>query len=494
LPGQAPGFKLDEPESTKHLVDAASAFGALSIFCFPAMIDVLLLTFVGRGLYLTVFMDPRAIEVANYAILTALLMTGGITGWVGSTGGFYLYNFAFDNMSYFIVQRFSAAFVLTTVVALCGFFAFGAQVSWFDGFVFLIYLYALTTFLNLLGMFATMHRLGCPLRSGRTAMWRRVPILFVPPILTTFVNGHDLLIYLLIIYTFVIALLITFRNLLHEWTTWLSKVPSVKEKDLIAWYNSKMKKEKESSSGGDSQDIAARARFALRLAVHEFRDKSFFRQMFYPEPDMDPFVKKMGIGYPYALWLLEKEAGGAELPAIYTTTWFVQLELAFANQRQLMRGLKEHSQFITFRYSKYDLGQNVGLFLGALMDRWIDLVMSARRPEIVTYFDNRARYGICFGVLYFLFGAVAVDLVLQKYWPLTIELPNHKIADLEVYAAAKVNQQRARNKHYRSALMELLTYLAIDFGILTILLWVFAIQEYACFSSIDVLPKTQKLM
>lgn len=54
-------------------------------------------------------------------------------------------------MSHFIVQRFSAAFILTTIVALCGFFAFGAQISWFDGFVFLIYLYALTTFLNLLG-------------------------------------------------------------------------------------------------------------------------------------------------------------------------------------------------------------------------------------------------------------------------------------------------------------------------------------------------------
>ncbi|KAH0279928.1 glycosyltransferase family 4 protein, partial [Aureobasidium melanogenum] len=470
LPGQAPGFKLDEPESTKYLVDAASTFGALSIFCFPAMIDVLLLTFVGRGLYLTVFMDPRAIQVANYAILTALLMTGGITGWVGSTGGFYLYNFAFDNMSYFIVQRFSAAFVLTTIVALCGFFAFGAQVSWFDGFVYLIYLYALTTFLNLLGMFATMHRLGCPLTSGRTAMWRCIPILFISPILTTFVNGHDLLIYLLIIYTFVIALLFTFRNLLHEWTTWLAKVPSVKEKDLLAWYNSKMKKEQEFSSGGDSQEIAARARLALRLAVHEFRNRSFFRRAFNPEPEIDPFVKKMGIGHPYALWLLEKEALGAELPAIYTTTWFVQLELAFTNQRQLVRGLKEHSQFITFRYSKYDLGQNVGLFLGALMDRWIDLVMSARRPEIVTYFDDRARYGICFGVLYFLFGAVAVDLVLQKYWPLMDVLPGTKIADLDAYAEAKVDQQRARNKHYRNALMELLTYLAIDFGVVTILL------------------------
>lgn len=193
-------------------------------------------------------------------------------------------------------------------------------------------------------------------------MWRCIPILFISPILTSFVNGHDLLIYLLIIYTFVIALLISFRNLLHEWTTWLCKVPSVKEKDLIAWYNSKTKKEQDSASGGDSQDIAARARLALRLAVHGFRNRSLFRQLFNSEPEMDPFVKKMGIGHPYALWLLEKEAGGAELPAIYTTTWFVQLELAFANQRQLTRGLKEHSQFITFRYSKYDVSIRSGMY------------------------------------------------------------------------------------------------------------------------------------
>ena len=56
-------------------------------------------------------------------------------------------------MSYFLVQRFSASFILSTIVAFCGFFAFGARVGWFDGFIFLIYLYALTTFLNLLGEF-----------------------------------------------------------------------------------------------------------------------------------------------------------------------------------------------------------------------------------------------------------------------------------------------------------------------------------------------------
>jgi hypothetical protein len=54
-------------------------------------------------------------------------------------------------MLYFLVQRFAASFILSTIVAFCGFFAFGVRVSWFDGFIFLIYLYALTTFLNLLG-------------------------------------------------------------------------------------------------------------------------------------------------------------------------------------------------------------------------------------------------------------------------------------------------------------------------------------------------------
>jgi hypothetical protein len=79
------------------------------------------------------------------------------------------------------------------------------------------------------------------------------------------------------------------------------------------------------------------------------------------------------------------------------------------------------------------LGQNIGLFLAALMDRWIDVVMSARNPRIITYFDNRARYGVCFGLLYFLLGAVAVDQVLQKYWPTVSELSNRRIADLPVY-------------------------------------------------------------
>ncbi|KAG9511882.1 glycosyltransferase family 4 protein, partial [Aureobasidium melanogenum] len=460
-----------------RLAKNISQFGALTIFCLPAIIDVILLTFLGRGFYLTAFMDDVAVKMANYAILTALIMTGGITGWVGSTGGFYLFSFAFDSLAHFLVQRFSAAFVLSSIVAICGLIAFGLQISWYAGFVYLIYLYALTTFLNLLGMLATMHRIGSPLTSGRAAVWRCIPILLISPILTTFINGHDLLIYLLVIYTFVAAFTITFRNLLHEWTSWLSKVPSVKEKDLLSWYTERIQKEEGRAPVGDPQQIASRARLALREEVESPQSRTFLNRLFKPQRTADPFVEKMRVGHSYALWLLKKEAGDADLPELYTTTWFVQLELAFANQRQLMRGLKEHSPFITFRYSKYDLGQNVGLFLAALMDRWVDIVMSARKPDIVTYFDDRARYGICFGLLYFLLGAVAVDSVLQKYWPLATRLSDTKIIDMDGFRRVKLGQARLRNDYYRSALAELISMLALIFGAMTILLWTFVIDH-----------------
>lgn len=76
------------------------------------------------------------------------------------------------------------------------------------------------------------------------------------------------------------------------------------------------------------------------------------------------------------------------------------------------------------------------------MDRWINIVMSARQPSIEIYFDDRARYGICFGLLYFLFSAVSVDVVLQKFWPLAIQLPDRRIPTLEVYNEVKIDQQR----------------------------------------------------
>ena len=478
LPSQSPGWKSDEPRSTMNIRKAAETLGAMSIFCLPAIIDVVLLTFLGRGFYLTTDMNADVRLMANYAILTSLIMTGGVTGWVGSTGGFYLFSFAFDNMTHFLVQRFSAAFMLTAVVGLCGFFALSQGYSWFPAFIFLFYLFALTIFLNVLGMLATMHRPGSPLTSGRVAMWKCLTILFISPILSSFVNNHDLAIYMAVISTFVIVLLITFRNICHEWTTWQSKVPTIKEKDLLAWYK-KRTSGTALSIGIKPSVLAASARTLLQHDIDTFNDRSSLFTISRTTKPVDEFVRKMVIGLPFALWLLEKESNGGELPERFTTTWFVQLELAFVNQRQLTRGLKEHSALITYRYSKYDLGQNIGLFLGALMDRLIDISMSARKPPVLLYYDDRAKYGICFGILYFLCGAVAVDIVLQHYWPFARALSDKKLTNIDAYKHVLKDEDGQRKQRYRMALFQLFTFLFMIFGTTTLLMWGFVMDGKA---------------
>jgi hypothetical protein len=79
-------------EFWKETLEQVMEFGALTIFCMPAIFDVFLLTFFGRGLFLTAFMAVDDRMVASFALLGALLISAGNTGWVGSVGGHYLYN------------------------------------------------------------------------------------------------------------------------------------------------------------------------------------------------------------------------------------------------------------------------------------------------------------------------------------------------------------------------------------------------------------------
>lgn len=69
---------------------AVSEFGAVTIFCLPAMLDIVLLTLVGRGLFMTAFMGDSHLISACYALLISLLLSAATTGWVGSVGNYYL--------------------------------------------------------------------------------------------------------------------------------------------------------------------------------------------------------------------------------------------------------------------------------------------------------------------------------------------------------------------------------------------------------------------
>lgn len=84
------GFNISK--AVMNLRRKFADFGALSIFCLPAIIDIVLLTFLGRGLFMTAWLGSDVLIAACYALLMSLLISAGVTGWVGSIGNYYICN------------------------------------------------------------------------------------------------------------------------------------------------------------------------------------------------------------------------------------------------------------------------------------------------------------------------------------------------------------------------------------------------------------------
>ena len=320
-----------------------------------------------------------------------------------------------------------------------------------------------------------MHHSGSPLTSGRTILWRTIPVLFLSPIISTFISGHDLLIYLPVSYGFLFLLLIQYRWLCHEWSSWTHKIPNITEDDIVSWHTSKLDvTEDVTDDNGESRPTAApelvkkAAIEALRLSVQAFNKDLFQGSL----RSSDQLVSRVAMGMPYIEWLLKKNAETAEKAEPFSLPWFAQLNQGIKSQQQMSQGLKEHNIFMLFRYARFDVGQNVGLFLIALMDRWVSVTMSAESQPIDLFISHRAKYGICFAILYFCASVMTLDGTLQKYWKELFELSDEKLTDYEHAKSVTSSWEKRRRLKYLAALFELLRRLIFIFGGSTLFVWI----------------------
>ncbi|KAK7432311.1 hypothetical protein QQZ08_001258 [Neonectria magnoliae] len=467
LPGSS-SMKLTPHEMVQLWKKRFAEAGAMSIFCVPAIVDVILLTFVGRGFFMTAFMNSEHLEAAGYALLISLLLTAGVTGWVGSTGNYYLAHYAYDNMVYFHVQRLSGGFILTLVISIVGFIMFTLRFSVGVGFVFVAYLVCVSTHFNLLGIMSAMHQHESPIASGRSLLLQNIPMLLLSPLISTFVNGHDLEIYLPIMYTYLFITLYRYRRLCHEWSNWMDNIPKFTQKDIVEWYVARLGPDTSDDDIKD-QDALAQETFTAILESYQRRTREAQAARVFS----DPFVSRIAKGVPYIDWLFKKTNPTGSPPKAFSTAWFTQLNESRNQQRQLVRGLKDHNVFTLFRLARYDVGQTLGLFLVALMDRWVMIVWSAGGPYPSIYTDSRARYGICLCIIYFCAAAMLLDSTLFKYWGLRDRISNEKLRDFEHAKNLAKEFEAYRRASIIKALTDIGSKLLIVFGVTTLLLWVF---------------------
>lgn len=444
----------------------------LGIFAVPALIDILLLTTLGRGLYVTAFMAEDEKTMATTALMIALLLCGSIGTWISAGGSYYLHSMAFAAMNMFVLTRLIAGIAMTLAGGFLAFIVIGIVKGFYAGIIFFLYFFLLTTYLCLLATLAIYQMPGFNFQSGRTLIMLCVPILLVPPIVTLWVE-HDISIYLSFLATFTAALLFSARKIVATWGTWYLKIPCVTDTEVVDWYTKTMstpnsEKEPLFPPGTDLASTPLPRQALVEAIQKERKRRSWQRKT------SDEFVLKLVEGYESTEFLMDWYCRYSRTPMPYqfSPTWNLQCKAAVDTLRDMQKGLKLHSAFLHWRHAGPEVWCGMLYFVIALLDKWVAILTGGSVVGLSTS-SEVFRLAVGFGLAYYLIGAVFLDAVGQPLWALANKKEPTPVSSLETLRAASNRDASANRKLYWTNLIKFLFLHLWGIAVTAALMWVF---------------------
>ncbi|CBF80400.1 hypothetical protein AN8369.2 [Aspergillus nidulans FGSC A4] len=471
LPTAYASMDIDlDPNGEQHDVPFYYRITFLGIFALPALIDIMMLTTVGRGLYLTTFMSSTEKTLATTALMVALLVCGGFGSWISSGGSYYLYAMGFPAMSMFVMTRFIAGLAVTLVGGLIAFICICCIKSFAAGIVFFLYFFFLSTYLMLLSVLAIYQLPGFQFQSGRTVIMSCVPILFIGPIVTLWV-GHDTVIYLCLLGVFVASLLLGARRIIARWNTWYLNIPRVTDGDVVNWYISSRP-----NINVEEVSTSSTPRKALFEAVQKER-----RRRFWSKRTTDEFVRRMADGYDATIFLLVWYCrySRTKMPLPYSPTWNLQLKAAVDTLGDMQKGLRMHSAFLHWRHTGADVWCGILYFVIALMDKWTALFTGESLVGLSTASSSEYRLSVGFGLAYYLAGAVILDAVSQPLWTAVTQRTPVPVKNLSTLREVLSTNSGDRKRLYWSNLAKFFFLHIWGTAVTLALMWAFEASQNA---------------
>lgn len=459
-------FDPDEGREELPFYHHITFFG---IFALPALFDVMLLTTIGRGLFLTTYMTSEEKTMATTALMIALLLSGAFGAWICSGGSYYFFASGFPAMNVFVIVRFAAGVALTLVLALVGFVIILPISGIAAALVFAFYIIMLTTYMMVLSALSIYQSSGSRFLSGRTSILFCVPILFISPILSIW-TGHDIIVYVSVLTAFLVAIMLAARNTIGAWGSWHLHIPSVADAEIVAWYKASPAAAAQHLEGMGEQHLMDLARGAFHRAVVAEAGRWFWRKA-----STDPLVLRMAAGYESTLFLFRWYTSHkrSRMPLAYSTTWNLMLKAAIENMAKMQKGLKMHSAFLHWRSTGLDIWSGLLYFLVALTDKWVALFTGANMVGLSAASSETFRLGVGWGLCYYLAGALLLDIVSQPLWTKATEKSAAPIRSLESLHDIEARELWRLRRLYWANLLKFFLLQMWAVAIFSTLMWVF---------------------
>ncbi|KAH0537525.1 hypothetical protein FGG08_005700 [Glutinoglossum americanum] len=440
-----------DPDADPAELPWYSRFTFLSVFAIPALVDILLLTTTGRGLYLSAYMSQIEQQMATLALMISLILSGAIGSWISYGGSYYLVSMAFSAMNMFALTRFIAGMAFCLASGLLAFVLIGITKGFLAGLIFFLYLLGLTSYLSVLVVLATYQFPGFSFQSGRTVIVVCIPVLFVSPIVTLWIR-HDVAVYLSVLYGFVTSLLLGSRRIISQWSTWHLKVPTVTDNDILNWYIT-------TKASGDSGALAGMTDpAAMRLAqktllADVLKERS---RLPWTKSMADGLVLQLAKGYTATMFLFDWycKYSNTKMPLPYSSTWNIQSRVALDTLRRAQKGIKLHNGFVHWRRASGEVGCGVLYFVVALLDKWVELISGGKLVGLSAATNETFRMAVGFGLAYYLVGAVILDVRAQTLHEQANQITHQPITSVKFLQQAAINDARAKRKLYWSCLIK----------------------------------------
>jgi hypothetical protein len=470
-----------DTEYGKEQVSVFYKFTFLGIFAVPALIDIGLLTTIGRGLYLTTFMSSDQKTMATTALMIALLVCGAVGSWITSGGCYYIYASAFPAMNMFVMTRFVAGLALVTIGAAISFIAISITYSPANAAVFIFYFAMLSTYLMCLSALSIYQIPGSSFQSGRTIIMYCIPIMFISPVLTIFVQ-HDIAVYLSVLTIFLCSLLYGGRIIMSRWSTWYLTIPVVTEAEVLGWYTTR---HNITASGEELKLLSATGKPRDELFAGVMKET---KRHFWTPKTKDPLIAKLAAGFERTKFLMGWYCRHRRtaMPLAYSSTWNLTLKAGLENITNMQKGLKLHNAFLHWRHTGQDVWSGILYFVVALIDKWASLLTDGGLVGLSAASSETYRLSVGFGLCYYLIGAVSLDAVSQPLWTAANERTDQPIRSLKSLRQVTNKDASNRRKLYWSNLTKFFFLHVWGASITAALMWAYddnkdAMIMYFCY-------------
>ncbi|KAJ1551798.1 hypothetical protein HK096_006822 [Nowakowskiella sp. JEL0078] len=465
-------FKIEAVVETQkgespHLI--VNAF----IFVYPILLDLILINFLGSGLFCSGKMNESTQDAFALMFLVMFPVLGGIMNSIGRSCTYFFFQKSFPLMLATFVRRLGASVLITVFVAmLLGIVTF-LRHGWLDAVVCVLYAFVFMLFMVFLTISVTFRDIDDYFfnSKGPRAVFQSLLIPIAMSLLARFVIPNGTVLYNMIISGgYILSLLlaagwmcIAFSGLSKTYLTWPEGISVTPKKEILEMFQLEIQKPK---IAPEESQICYERRIRLweRAAREYFMEKLEIAVKHLFKRNVEKVIQKRVQQFRRERLLMAwySERTSLPLPARFSAEWDSMLTQAVGELKKKYHSEKNNRGDLLFDLEIPAIIFGFLYFMIIFLDKWSVLIISGRATFFLSAFLGDSYIaGTIWATVFMLLASGFLEISLGHIFSYNNNLPPPRLAESGSHAMLEESRKSESVVYKRELLFFLRSILLV---------------------------------